>query len=158
MTARLVSLLVMVLVALLDSRIATQQRSVARVRELLDQAEDLSDVVLLESELSRRESDLESIQAQRASLADRAALSTLTVVLRTPDRAAQAAADAEEGFLAGFEAGWAALLASTRVLLTALGALLPFAIVTGVVAVPLLALRRRRRSPASGPGSAPAVG
>jgi hypothetical protein len=54
-----------------ESRIASQRASVARVRELMDRATKLSDVVELEGELSTRESDLEALLAQQASLKDR---------------------------------------------------------------------------------------
>ncbi|HZI98684.1 MAG TPA: DUF4349 domain-containing protein [Actinomycetales bacterium] len=135
----------------LESRIATQTTSVERIRDLLDQASSLDDVVQLESELSRREADLESIQAQQAALAGKAAMATVTAVLQTADRAAEA--EDGDGFLAGFAAGWDALETSTVALLTVLGALLPFAIVAALVGFPLLTWRRnaRRRRPTPQP-------
>ena len=48
-----------------DSRIKSQRASVARVRELMDRATKLSDVVELEGELSNREADLEAPAACR---------------------------------------------------------------------------------------------
>ena len=65
----------------LDSRVATQQASVTRVRALLAQATSIGDIVSVESELARREADLESLQRRLAALRDRVALSTLTVEL-----------------------------------------------------------------------------
>lgn len=47
-----------------ESRVKSQRASVARVRELMDKATKLSDVVALEGELSTRESDLEALLAQ----------------------------------------------------------------------------------------------
>ena len=67
----------------LDSRVATQQASVTRVRALLAQATSIGDVVAVESELARREADLDSLQRRLATLKDRVALSTLTVELRS---------------------------------------------------------------------------
>ncbi len=68
-----------------ESRIASQRASVARVRELMDRATKLSDVVELEGELSTRESDLEALLAQQASLKDRTSLATITLSLsQTP--------------------------------------------------------------------------
>jgi len=147
----------------LDSRVATQTRSVARVRALLDRAISLQDVVLLESELARRESDLESIQAQQRTLVDKAALATITVTLRSPGAAAEEPDEA--GFLTGLDGGWTALKASTTVVLTVLGALLPIGVVIAVIGIPAYYLRRwlRARSPeqipaaaAPGPDPAPA--
>ena len=138
----------------LESRIATQTASVQRVRDLLDQATSLDDVVQLESELSTREADLESIQAQQAALAGKAAMATVTAVLQTPDRAAEV--DDGDGFLAGFTAGWDALETSTVALLTVLGALLPFAIVAALVAAGLLTWRRSVRRQHQRPTPTPA--
>jgi hypothetical protein len=127
----------------LESRVATQTRSVARVRELLDRASSLQDVVLLESELARREGDLESIQARQRALVDKAALATVTVTLHAPGAAAEVQ---EAGFLAGFDEGWTALKASTTVILTVLGALLPVGIVLGLIGLPFYFARRRARA------------
>jgi hypothetical protein len=137
----------------LESRVKTQTASVERVRALLASATSLSDIVTLESELSKREADLESLKAQLDSLAGRAAMATVTVIMRTPDRAAQI--DDERGFLGGLRAGWHALQESTVVLLTITGALLPFAMVAALAAVPLVAWRKRvrdRRPPTPTPG------
>ena len=67
----------------LDSRVATQQASVTRVRALLAQATSIGDIVAVESELARREADLDSLQRRLATLKDRVALSILTIELRT---------------------------------------------------------------------------
>jgi hypothetical protein len=128
-------------IADLDSRVATQTRSVARVRDLLARAKSLQDVVLMESELARREADLESVQARQRALADKATLATITVTLRKPGAVE---ADVEEaGFLAGFGDGWTALKASTTAVLTVLGAVLPIAVVLGLIGVPTVLIRRR---------------
>jgi hypothetical protein len=51
------------------------------------------------------------------------------------------------GFLAGLRNGWAAFTGSVSVLLTVLGAVLPFAVLAAVIGVPVwLWLRRRRAS------------
>lgn len=135
----------------LDSRVATQTKSVARVRDLLDRANSLPDVVLLESELSRREADLESIQARQRALVDKAALATITVTLTSPG--ASTKEPEEAGFLTGLDNGWTALKTSTSVVLTVLGALLPIGIVVAVIGIPAYYLRRRLypRSPGTTP-------
>ena len=65
-----------------ESRLRTMRESVARVRALMGQATRLSDIVALESELSRRQSDLESLEGQLASLKDAVAMSPVTVSLQ----------------------------------------------------------------------------
>lgn len=109
-----------------DSRIATQRASVARIRELMDRATKLSDVVTLEGELSARQADLESLLAQQASLKDRASLATVTLSLseRPVRRAAQ---DDDPGFVDALEGGWDAFVTMLRWIMVALGAVLPFA-------------------------------
>ncbi len=66
-----------------QSRLATMRVSVARVRGFLDNAKDLTQVVTLEAELTRRESDLEALEAQLASLKGSVARSPVQVSLTT---------------------------------------------------------------------------
>ena len=64
---------------------------------------------------------------------------------------------ADAGFLTGLRNGWEALTDVAVIGATALGALLPFLGVLGLVLVPLVAwlrLGRRRRSPVAAPPSA----
>lgn len=132
----------------LESRTATQRAGVERIRALLEQAETLEDVLRLEAELTRRQSELESVDAQRAVLADMAAMSTLTVTLTLPDDA-EAPEEPLPPFLRGLDAGWQALVASTTVILVIVGGLLPFVVVLAVAAGLVLAglrLVRRRRT------------
>ena len=135
------------------SRVKTQQASVERVRQLLAKATSLQDIVTLEGELTRRQSDLEALEARRASLADRAALSTLTVTLRTP--AVTEEVDRSNGFMAGLRRGWQAVIASTAVILTLLGALLPLIVLAAAIGLPLTWWIRRRRARAHRPSAPP---
>lgn len=147
-------------IADLDSRVSSQTRSVARIRDLMNRAKSLQDVVLLESELSKREADLESVQAQQRVLNDQANLATITVTLRTPDSVAAKTTPNDDGFLAGLRQGWHAVTASTTVVLTVLGALLPVAVVLVVFGWPgyLIWRRFRRRStPTATPAATPAA-
>ena len=109
----------------LDSRLATQRASVARVRALLDRATGLGDVVKIEGELARREAELESLDARARALGDRVDLSTVVLQLEQDDEAGAAAA-APRGFTGGLDAGWTALTTTARVLAAVLGAVLPF--------------------------------
>ncbi|MFD9325983.1 DUF4349 domain-containing protein [Streptomyces sp. NPDC060065] len=110
-----------------ESRIQTQRASVARIRELMDQATKLSDVVTLEGELSSRQADLESLLAQQASLKDRTSLATITLTLsETPVK--QAEKDDDPGFLDALTGGWNAFVTMLRWIAVAFGAILPFAV------------------------------
>jgi hypothetical protein len=136
-----------------DSRVRTQERSVARVRALLAEADTIGEVVQVESELARREADLESLQAQLARLKDVTDLATVEVTFLAPDRSApEPSEDDDLGFLSGLRGGWDALGEVALVVLTVLGALLPFAVAAAVLGLPAYALvRSRRRSPTTIP-------
>lgn len=128
-----------------QSRLKTMRASVERVRTLMAQAKDLGQVVALESELSRRQADLESLESQLAALTTSVERSTLSVSLTTPAHETVAQA----GFAAGLRSGWDAFTASARGLFTAIGAVLPFAVFFVIVAAPVIWWwRRRRTSPA----------
>ncbi|MFE6103930.1 DUF4349 domain-containing protein [Streptomyces laurentii] len=134
-----------------ESRIATQRVSVARVRELMDKATQLSDVVSLESELSRRQADLEALLAQQASLKDRTSLATITLQLSQPRPAAATPADDDRpGFLDALSGGWHALATAVAWVLVVLAALAPWlAVAAAGYAVWrwLIRPRLRRRTP-----------
>lgn len=150
----------------LDARIATQRARVESGRRLLAQAKTLDDLIRLEREVATREADLASLEARKRRLSELSALSTITVVLLGPD----AKTEPETGFLVGLAAGWQAFLFSLKILLTVLGAMLPWLIGFGVPIWALIwlvrRLRRRRKPAASAPvertvlpqpGPAPAV-
>ncbi|MEU6930983.1 DUF4349 domain-containing protein [Streptomyces sp. NPDC046374] len=145
-----------------DSRIATQRASVARVRALMDKATRLSDVVTLEGELSRRQADLESLLAQQAALKDRTTLATITLQLSEPESGAPAGDEDRPGFLDALGGGWDALVAALAWALVVLAAVTPWlALLALAYAVWRWVLRPRlpRRAktepaPEPGPGSA----
>lgn len=136
-------------VADVEVRLENARASVARVRALLQRAEQLSDVVLLEAEMSRRQADLEALEARARVLSDQTALATLTVRLTGGVVAVPVAEPV--GFLAGLTAGWQAFTAATVGALTVLGVLTPFLalalLIAGAVLLALRASRRRREAP-----------
>lgn len=139
-----------------DARVLSAERTLRRIRELLEQADDFSDVLSLESELARREADLASLKAQQAYLADQTALSTITLTLLQPAPIVHPPTDDRPaGFVDGLRVGWDALAGMATVVLTGLGVLVPLL----VVLVPIAGLawwgvRRlpRRQSPKSSAG------
>jgi hypothetical protein len=147
----------------LDARVASQQASVVRVRGLLAQATSIGDIVAVESELARREADLDALTSRLAVLRDQVAMSTLTVDLRIPPPVpADDADDRAAGFTDGLEAGWKGLLALGTAVAAVIGFLLPMLPVLAVllgIGWTVRRLLRARRMPAtetggrSGPGS-----
>lgn len=135
----------------LESRVATQRAGVERVRALLAEATSLDDVLALERELTRRQADLESLDARRAALADRAALATLTVRLGLAEDVLAAEVEEVPPFLQGLTGGWEALVASTGVVLLVVGGLLPWAVALAALGgLAWLVVRVVRRSGAGG--------
>ncbi|MEW2400437.1 DUF4349 domain-containing protein [Streptomyces sp. NPDC046862] len=137
-----------------ESRIKSQQASVARIRELMDRATRLSDVVTLEGELSSRQADLEALLAQQASLKDRTSLATIRLSLtETPVKKAHK--DEDPGFLDALAGGWNAFVTMLRWIAIALGALLPFLV--GAALLVLLWVRVVRPRLPRRPATAPAM-
>ncbi|MFE6024938.1 DUF4349 domain-containing protein [Streptomyces niveus] len=145
-----------------NSRIATQRASVNRVRKLMDQAQDITDVVALESQLNTRQAELESLLAKQASLADRTTMATVTLDLSERAKEEKADEDDGPGFLDALGGGWDAFVSVLRWIVVVLAAILPFVVALAVLfvlwrvfGVRLTALRARR-TPAVEPVAAPA--
>ncbi|MER6348451.1 DUF4349 domain-containing protein [Streptomyces sp. NPDC001595] len=132
-----------------ESRIRSQRASVERIRELMDEAAELSDVVTLEGELSRRQADLESLLAQQTSLKDRTSLATITLSL-SEKPAPKAAEDDDPGVVDALQGGWDAFTAMVRWIVVALAAVLPFAALAALLLLAWLRLIRPRTARRSG--------
>ena len=138
-----------------DARVRAAERSIRQIENLLGRATKLGEVISIESDLARRQADLDSLKSQQKWLQDQTTLSTITLSLtRTTPRATPASE--AHGFLAGLEDGWHALGGATVALLTLLGVLLPFLVLLGLVGVPAWLLRRRR-TPVVVPEAGPAA-
>ncbi|MGP4015165.1 DUF4349 domain-containing protein [Saccharopolyspora sp. 5N708] len=124
------------------SRIDSQRASVQRLRTLMERAATVEEIVSIESELTSRETELEALQRRAAALTGQVELATVTVRLDRPG----AVADDDTGFLAGLFGGWRALSTVGAFLLTAFGAVLPFAVVLAVPGTAIRLLLRRRRA------------
>lgn len=154
-----------------QSRVKSQQASVARVRALMDQASGLDDVVALESELSTREAALESLEAQEASLRDQTNLATITLSLSEPPAKPvhkKAPKVHHDGFWTAvghaLRDGWNAFYVALRIVLVVLAVALPFLAAVAALWLAYREVRRRwwpRREPdpdaptLRGPGALP---
>ena len=126
-----------------QSRITTMKAGLDQLRALLAKTTDLNQIVTLETEISRRQADLDALQAQLNTLDKKVTMSTVSVTLVTAANVVVAEEDTT-GFLGGLKSGWKAFLGASSGVLTVLGAVLPFVILLAIVAVPLLWWRRRR--------------
>jgi hypothetical protein len=140
----------------LDARISALRTSVARLQSLMEDATSTSALLDAEEALSQRQADLESLQSQRALLADQVELSTLSVHLARPG---VAPAGGPDGFGDGLGTGWRALVSALGGLAIGVGVLLPWLLVgalgAAAVLVPIRLARRRSAARAVVPPPAP---
>lgn len=139
-----------------ESRVKSQRVSVARVRELMDQATKLSDVVALEGELSTRESDLDALLAQQASLKDRTSLATITLSLSETPLKQAAKKSGTPGFVDALTGGWDAFVTMLRWIAVVFGVVLPFLLSAGLLLALWLRLARTGQPRRPGAEAAPA--
>ncbi|MET9513776.1 DUF4349 domain-containing protein [Streptomyces sp. NPDC002994] len=140
-----------------DSRIKSQRTSVARVRDMMDRATKISDVVMLEGELSTRQTELEALLARQASLKDRTTMATITLALSEPEARESAKEDDEPGFLDALGGGWDAFVTTLKWVAMALGAVAPFAAAIALLYVLWRLLRGRLPQRPAQALAAPAV-
>ncbi|MGN9782858.1 DUF4349 domain-containing protein [Nonomuraea sp. ZG12] len=145
-------------VADVDSRLKSAQQALDSLRTLLKRADTIGQVLDVEREIAGREADLESLQAQQKELAAQVGMATLTLRLVGPTAVVPDSSEEPAGFLGGLKSGWDSLVAFLKILLTALGTVLPWLVVVApvtVLAIVLLRRRRRRRQPAAPAAGAP---
>lgn len=126
-------------VADVDARIRTLRESIERIRALMKKAGSIADIAQVEGELTRRQSDLESLLATQKALKNQVERAPITIMLIKPGQV-----DPQNPFMTGLVRGWEALQNSIAVLLTMIGGLLPFALVAGAIAWPLVRRFRNR--------------
>ncbi|TFD70065.1 DUF4349 domain-containing protein [Cryobacterium sp. Hb1] len=131
----------------LDARITALTTSVDRLLALMASATTTADLISIESALSNRQGELESLRSQRDFLADQIDYSTLQLDLVSEGTVA---AGGPDNFWTGITAGWSALVAALGGLLIGLGVALPWLVVLAIFgAIVLLIVRlfaRRRKA------------
>ncbi|MDV3223224.1 DUF4349 domain-containing protein [Intrasporangium sp.] len=132
-----------------QARIQPAKDSIARVRALMVKATTLDQIVLLESELARRQSDLDSLEQRLAELDRRTTTATVSVSLWTD--ATTSAQPGENRFVDSLAKAWGAFLDSIMVVVTGLAVLLPWLLIAAVIAWLVRRWLRRRG------GAAPAA-
>ena len=131
----------------IDARIISLQTSVDRLLALMTQATDTTDLIAIEGALSQRQAELESLQSQRDYLADQVDYSTISLDLYAVGTVPPPDPD---NFWDGLVAGWNALMTALGGALVAVGFLLPWLAVLGVIGAVVLLIvwlsTRKRRA------------
>lgn len=130
----------------LDARINALTASVDRLINLLATATDTDVLIQLETAISDRQGELESLQSQRRYLADQVSLSTITLNLISE---ADAPVDEPDTFWSGLLAGWDGFVAFFAGLLVAFGVLLPWLLLLGAITFAIIFFIRRGKKPAA---------
>ena len=131
-------------VADVNSRVTSAQAAIAQLRKLLSRAGTVGGLLAVQEQINQEEAGLEALQSQQRALARETTYATIsmTVTGAPPPRVHHHPHHAVAGFLGGLAAGWRALLVVVTGLLTAAGAVLPFAIPLGLAALAAVATRR----------------
>ena len=126
----------------LDARIQVLVAAIIRLNELLVEAASTSDLIAVESALSERQAELDSLQSQRDYLSDQTLFATLSISVITPADATPADPD---GFLDGIVRGWESILAFFAGTLVWAGILVPWVGLAALAVLLGILIRRLRR-------------
>lgn len=116
------------------ARISSLEASIARLQQMLRGANQTSELIEIETAISDRQAQLESLQAEMRYYSDQIDMSTVQVDVGLPESAIDPAPD---DFWSGIVAGWNGLLAFLGGIVIGVGVVLPWlplvALVGGVV-------------------------
>lgn len=129
----------------LDARIAVLEDSIERLRALLAEAQTTAELIEVETALSDRQGELDSLVSQRNYLTDQVQYASIGVDIRTPDVAPERE---PEGFIDGIIAGWQGMLAFFAGTVVFFGVLVPWLgllVAVGAAIGVVVWVRRRRR-------------
>lgn len=116
----------------LERRIGNARVSADRLRELLAEADGVPNVLAIETELTKRETEIEVMTGQLQVVRDQVDLSTLTVRFTEETASDPEVADDLPGFVRAFKAGGVAVANLGLALLAVIGFCLPFVPIVAV--------------------------
>lgn len=127
------------------AKVRAQEASVASIERLYARATTIGEVMSIEAQLAKRQASLDSLRSQQKYLRDQTSLSTITMTIQRTAHPVPPVTT-HTGFLGGLERGWHALGSDALLVVTVVGAVLPFAVALALLLVPVGLWRRRRRS------------
>ena len=134
-------------VADVGSQVTSDRAAIAQLRSLLSRSGSVSDLLSVQNQINSEESSLESLEAQQNALNRETAYATVNLTVSGPVTAVARTAQAQPpGLLGGLAAGWHAFVIAAEWLLTAAGAVAPFAAVAALAGYAVYRVRRRSRA------------
>ncbi len=128
----------------LEAQISTLRASTDRIKALLVEAKDISDIITLENELDGRQARLESLEARQRGLDDQVSMSRIDLSLTTEP--VVIVDDAPESFWDGLVSGWNSLVAFLSGTLVVVGVVLPWTALAALIVLASIVAVRARRS------------
>jgi hypothetical protein len=142
-------------VADVGSMVTSAQAAIKQLRALLSRAGSVGGLLQVQEQINSQESSLEALLAQQRALSRETSYATVSLrLIRHPKAVKGKKKRKQRGFVAGLSGGWRALRLVVSGLLTALGAVLPFAVIVAVAGVIAYGGRRRVLRRRSGPTAA----
>jgi len=126
----------------LGERIEVLNSSLERLEALLEQATTTAELIELESAITQRQAERDSLVSQQNYLSDQIQFASISIELRTEGEAPPRDPDS---FVDAIVAGWFALVAFAGASVIFLGMALPWLAIVAAVVVPVTWLVRRRR-------------
>ncbi len=121
-----------------QQRLRTLRISLRDLNSFQRQASTINQLLRFENAITQRRGEYQSLKAQRDHLVNQTSMSTISLDLSIPPtHTATPGALHHAGFGTGLRHGWSAFTGTIVVTLTAVGAVLPFALVLGLVGLPL---------------------
>ena len=127
----------------LDARIGVLESSIQKLRDLQDQAATTAELIEVETALSDRQAELDSLNSQRNYLTDQVQYASIGVQLSSPDVAPEREPG---GFLDGIVSGWNAMIAFFAGTIVFFGFIVPWVALLAAVAIVVwvvVAVRRK---------------
>jgi Domain of unknown function (DUF4349) len=141
-----------------QQRLKTLRISLHDLNSFQRRASTIDQLLRFENAITQRRGEYQSLKAQRDHLVNETSMSTISLDISVPPtHASPTSHHHHAGFVTGLRHGWSALIGTVLVALTAVGALLPFAVLLVVIGLPLWWWSRRmgRSRPTPAPADAP---
>ena len=129
----------------LNARLANLQATEKRLREFLDDAKNVTEMLAVEAQLSSTRGEIESMQAQISYMERQAAMSTVTIELQEPAQVVRPAGE-DWGFNRALTSSVRAFVGTINGMIVVFGGILPVLLVLALVVLVVRAVFRRRGS------------